>query len=185
MILPYRSVTQWTHQGPPDDRFGLCFYAMCGNHAVILGHDPMVEAEVENAAREMEGFNEWIKATDKGENLEVGFRYIHDRGWPGDPTLTIASWSQIGLEQLPATIASRGASETWLLLPMNADGTNYDWTDDALVRGAPGIYAHAVLAVDAASGLTVVTWGGLKTVSENWARTYLRGQYDVTWQDVA
>src|SRR5580658_1817216 len=105
-IVPYQTIPKdgWCSQGP-DNRFGLCFFAMIGNQNVLRGLAPMPNAEIESAAREMEGFNEWIAATDKGENLEAGFRYIQANGWPGDPTLTISDWRKIDFSGLATTLA--------------------------------------------------------------------------------
>ena len=112
---------------------------MCANNVILLGGPVMPNVEIESAARAMEGFDEWNAATDRGENLEVGFKYIHDKGWPGDPTLSIAAWAKT--DDIAATIARRGCAPSWLMLPKNAAGDDYDFSDDALSRDAPGAYA--------------------------------------------
>ena len=185
MTVPdWRSITEWCLGA--NDRFGTCFFAMVGNFRVANGEPAMPDGEIENAAREMEGFNPYDPATDHGENLEAGFKYIHDNGWPGDPTQRIASWTKVALPQLADTLNHRNGAPAWLMLPMTADGTGYDFSDDALARNAPGVYAHAVLVVYAApEGLTFITWANPQGVSAKWAETYFKGFYDVVWEDVA
>jgi hypothetical protein len=184
-MIGWRDVPQFCHQGE-DDQFGLCFWAMCGNHAVLQDRGVMPVGEIENAAREMEGFNPYIEATDRGESLEAGFRYIHENGWPGDPTLTISAWSKVPLVDVGNVILRRGACEAWAMLPMNMAGDDYDFSDGAVLRDALGAYAHAILIVEATPyGLTIITWGRSQWVPMVWARKYFRDCYEVTWEDIA
>ena len=176
MILPYRSVPAWCHQGNPEDSFGLCAYAMLGNLMLIQGGDLMPDVEIESAARAIEGFDEWIAATDTGVQLEVLFRYVQQNGWPGDPSRVI-QWSPASFDAIPSVIASRGGCAAALALPMGIDG-GYDFSDAALERGAPGVYGHAVALVEPG---TFITWGEPRQVSEAWMRAYGRGFYDVVW----
>lgn len=144
----------------------------------------MPVAEIENAAREMIGFSPYDETTDRGEVLEIGFRYIHDHGWPGDETLTISSWRSVTLDETPDVIARRNATEAWVMLPMNEDGDDYDWSDAALDRNAEGKYAHAILIVEANQyGFTAITWGRPQGFSWAWARKYLGGAYETVWED--
>lgn len=168
-----------------NDTFGTCAFAMCANHRVMLGGDVMPDGEVLNAAREIEGLNTQDKSTDRGENVEALFDYIKANGWPGDPTLTIASWSKVDLADVAATIARRAACPSWLMLPMNEDGSDYDFSDGALFRGAVGAYAHAVCVVECdGRNLTFITWARPQTVSISWAQAYFRESFDVVWTDV-
>lgn len=181
----WRAVSEWCHQGE-GDRFGLCFFAMCGNHVVLLGKGVMPIGEIENSAREIEGFNPYDAATDRGESLEAGFQYICQHGWPGDPTLMIASWSKVPLSNVADVIDRRQASECWVMLPMTPDGSQYDFSDDAVNRNAEAVYAHAVLLVEANPyGFTFITWGRPQSVSMRWAQRYLQEAFDVEWTDIA
>jgi len=169
-----------------NDKFGTCAFAMCGNHAVLLGKGVMGDGEILNAARVIEGLNDQDKSTDRGENVDALFAWIKANGWPGDPTFTISTWSPIPLANIGATITQRLAVPSWLMLPMTADESDYDFTDDALVRNAIGAYAHAVLIVEADSvSVTFITWAKPQTVSLRWARQYFRAFYDVLWIDDA
>ena len=184
-MTDWRAVTEWCHQGP-DDAFGLCFFSMCGNRAILMGQGVMSVGEIENAAREMNGFDPYVKATDKGENLEAGFRFIQERGWPGDSTLKIASWKTVDLPDIGGVIERKGGVECWLMLPMTDDGSDYDFEDRAIFRGANGVYAHAVEVVEFdGRKLTFITWARPQTVSLSWAQCYFRGQYETMWTDVA
>src|SRR5580700_4196755 len=184
-IVPYQTMPEWCKQGP-SNRFGLCFYAMCGNDNVVLGRTPMPPVEIESAAREIEGFNPWIASTDTGENLPIGFGYIKENGWPGDPTLTIRDFNQISANEIAATTARRGFTNAWLMLPEGVDPGTYDFTDNAMARGASLTYAHAVAIVDqsAAGAPTFVTWAGLQTVSKAWRDAYFKQFFDVEWIDI-
>lgn len=185
----WRAVPEWCHQGESPlglDVFGLCAWAMGGNRAVLEGRGVMSPGEIENAARVMIGFNPLDPATDKGENLEAMFRYISENGWPGDPTLKIASWRPVDLADIGGVIERRGGSECWLMLPMTEDGAAYDFSDDALFRGANGVYAHAVEVVKFdGRNLTFITWAKPQVVSLSWAQSYFRGQYETVWTDIA
>ena len=175
--MNWRDVKKWCMGA--NDEFGTCAYAMVGNQRIMLGDAVMGDGEIENAARELEGFNPYIKATDKGINVEVLFNFLKD-GWPGDPMLQVTSWSRVAVNSV-ADMGNTGAP-SWLLIPMTADGTDYDFTDDALRRRAPGKYAHAVLSVELSTlGLTFITWAEPKTVSLAWAREYFQAFYSVTW----
>lgn len=178
-MTDWRSVKQWCHQGE-GDRFGLCFWAMCGNWYVANGGAVMGDGEVENAAREMEGFDPYIAATDHGQNLEAGLDWIMKYGWPGDPTLKPANWRAVTVAELPATIEANGCAMAWCVLPLDADGQPYDFSDDAVQRGAEGVYAHAVLVVEATpETVTFITWAAPQIVSAAWWMRYGRGQYAV------
>jgi hypothetical protein len=169
-----------------NDHFGTCYWVMLANFRIVNGFPVMPDGEIENAAREMEGFNPYDPATDHGENLEAGFNYINEHGWPGDPTQRIGSWREVTFPQVAETIALRKGVPAWLMLPMTADRTDYDFTDDALVREAPGVHPHAVLVVYAApEGLTFITWANPQGVSARWAETYFKGFYDIRWTDLA
>jgi len=182
MILPYGSVKNFTHQGP-EDRLGLCTFAMLWNHRILLGDPPIGDGGLEYAANMMEGgFNDLNPTTDRGERVEDALNYVRDRGWPGQPTLRIQSWHKIALDDVRDAIARTGGAESWGLLPMTEDGTDYDFTDGALARNAPGVHAHAVLWV---APLSFVTWGLIKTVSRAWTERYWQEWLDVTWEDVA
>lgn len=182
--MNWKDVTEWCLGA--NDRFGTCAYAMVGNHRIMLGSAVMPDGEIENAARAIEGFNPYIAATDRGENLEALFDYIEQNGWPGDFTLKISQWSKIALSQLAETIARRSAAPTWLMLPMNEAGDDYDFSEDAIFRGAVGVDAHAVCVVEADSrNVTFITWARPVTVSLSWAQRYFRGSYDVEWTDLA
>ena len=183
-MIPYRSIRQWCHQGDRD-QFGLCFWAMEGNALALETGEPMPLVEIESSARAMEGFSQYDPSTDHGERLEDGFSYLARNGWPGDPARVITSWRKIRFEDVAATIAELGCVRAWLNLPMTADGEDYDFTDDALARGAEGVHPHAVLIVDAADGVTFPTWGEPQTVSEAWARRYFQGFYRVEWGTMA
>lgn len=181
--MNWRDITEWCHQGE-GDQFGLCFWAMCGNRAVLEGRGVMSVGEIENAAREMNGFDPYIAATDKGENLEAGFRFIQANGWPADPTLGIRVWCPVGLDELSAVIERRGGAECWLMLPMAEDGSGYAFDDEAIFRGATGVYAHAVEVVEFdGRNVTFITWGKPQTVSLSWAQCYFRGQFETVWSD--
>lgn len=182
----WRDITEWCRQGDQDNSFGVCAFAMVGNHVVLLGKGVMPDGEVLNAAREIEGLNTQDRSTDKGESLQALFDYIQKHGWPGDPTLTIASWSKVPLSDVPAVIARRQASECWIMLPMTPDGSDYDFSDDAVNRNAEAVYAHAVLLVEANPyGFTFITWGRPQGVSMRWAQRYLQEAFDVEWTDIA
>jgi hypothetical protein len=182
-MTDWRDIPEWCLGA--NDEFGTCAFAMVGNHVVLLGRGVMNDGEVLNAAREIEGLNTQDRTTDKGENLEALFGYVQAEGWPADPTLTINAWCEVDLDQVPGVIARRQASEAWLMLPMLEDGSDYDFTDDAVVRGAEGRYAHAVLIVEASNyGLTFITWARPQGVSRAWADRYVKGCYDVEWTDI-
>ena len=168
-----------------NDEFGTCAFAAVGNHAVLLGKGVMSDGEILNAAHWIEGLNDQDKSTDRGENVETLLNWIKTNGWPGDQTFTIASWSKVPMDEVAATIASRGAAESWLYLPMATDGINYDFTDGALARNAPGVYAHAVLVVKATpEEVTFITWARPQSVSRAWAEKYFQAFYDVCWTDI-
>ncbi len=187
--MNWREIESWCHQGENSasdlDVFGLCSWAMCGNRAVLEGRGVMSPGEIENAAREMIGFSPLDHSTDKGIALETLFRYVQERGWPGDFTLKIASWTPVGLSDVAAVIARHGGCEAWLELPMAEDGEGYDFSDGALFRGARGVYAHAVEIVeDTGRDLTFITWGKPQTVSRSWAEAYFRGMFETVWTDI-
>jgi len=146
-VTNWRDIPEWCLGA--NDEWGTCAFAMVGNHVVLLGKGVMNDGEVLNAAREIEGLNTQDRSTDKGESLQALFDYIQKNGWPGDPTFTIASWSKVRLSDVPAVIVRRQASECWVMLPMTPDGSEYDFSDDAVNRNAEAVYAHAVLLVEA------------------------------------
>lgn len=169
-----------------NDQFGTCAFAACGNHAVLLGKGVMPDGEVLNAARQIEGLNTQDKSTDRGQNVEALLDYIKANGWPGDPTLTIAAWSKVDLADIAEVITRRLAAPSWLMLPMTADGSDYDFSDEAMLRGQQGAFAHAVLVVESdGRNLTFITWARPQTVSLSWAQCYFWQLYDVEWMDVA
>ena len=180
-LFDYRSVPHWCHQGADDDRYGLCDWAMMGNLMVCRGQPVLPNVEIQSAARAMEGFATRDPTTDRGEIIEDVFRYVRDRGWPGDPLQRIRDWRSVTLNDVPGVIERQRAAPAWLMIPLDADGTGYDFSDGAVDRDAPGVYAHAVLVVDAGDGVTFITWAAPKVVSRRWAERYFRGFYEVEW----
>jgi hypothetical protein len=179
-----RDIPQWCLGA--NDQFGTCAFVSCANHVILLGKGVMSDGEILNAAREIEGLNDQDPSTDRGENMEALFGYIQANGWPGDSTLTISEWSKVDLADVAATIAQRQACPSWLMLPMMADGSDFDFSDDAVFRGAAGGPAHAVCVVEAdGRNLTMITWARPVTVSMSWAQAYFRCCYDVEWTDIA
>lgn len=183
-MIQWRNVQKWCLGA--NDEFGTCFWAMCGNMIALLGKGVMSDGEIENAARQMTGFDPYVQATDRGENLDAGFQWIQTNGWPGDPTLKISSFRPINQNEVYETIERTGFAPTWLMLPKLADGSDYDFSDSALARGAPGVDAHAILPVEEyTTGVTFITWAQPQHVSLAWAQRYFRGSFAVEWKDIS
>jgi hypothetical protein len=181
MIIPYTKIPAWCHQGNEADSFGLCAFAGMGNLALVQGLQKFPDVEIESAAREIEGFDPYIHATDTGIALEVLFGRVAAFGWPGDPSRLI-QWAKTDTDGIPNVIATRGGCLVALRLPMNEAGDDYDWTDNAMEREASGVYGHAVLIVDCTgTELTAITWGRTQTFPRRWFEAYGFGQYDVLW----
>lgn len=176
-MTPWRDVPQWCDGG--NTRYGDCFFAMFGNYFALTTGEVMTDGEVENAYSAMAKFSPLNPATDHGVVFETGLEYLRTKGWPPDPVIVIRSWARTN--DLAGTIARHGAAFVALALPMNATGDGYDFTDDALVRNAPGVYGHAVLLVDAGPPV-FITWANPQGVSEAWLAEYGRA-YEVVLAD--
>lgn len=175
-MTPWRDVKSWCLG--ENDTWGTCWFAMLGNALVLETGEVMSDGEILNAAREIEGLNDQDRSTDRGEAMEAGFRYVQKNGWPGDASLTIASWTPTS--DLAATIQRRGYAMCGIALPDSADGDGYDFSDNAMARKAPGVHGHAILVVEAVPGsVTFITWGAPQTVSSAWWDAYARQTYEV------
>jgi hypothetical protein len=178
----WRPVVDWCLGA--NDHFGTCFLAMVGNHHVIVttangAAEVMTDGEIERADSVMTGFVASDPLTNRGLSVEEMLTDWARDGWPGDPTLKPVFWRPIEYADVPTTIDQLAAAYTWVMLPKDVNG-DYDFSDDAVARGAVGVAPHAMLAIGAEPGFCqVVTWATLKTVSDAWFARFGRGYFAV------
>lgn len=182
MLPPWRDVPQWCGGG--NDKYGDCFLAMFGNRLAQTTGEIMSDAEVLRAANQIEGLNVLDHSTDRGIVFETGLNLLMAKGWPPDPELTVKSWRTISLAEMPASLAAGKMVGAAIKLPMTADGTDYDFSDDAMARKAASVGAHAVYVVDAAPFM-FVTWARLQGISAAWWEAYGLALYEIDFGDVA
>lgn len=171
MILPRKWILA------ENDRWGSCFFAMIANWDLIHGGVPMSDVEIESAARAMEGWSARDPSTDRGENMEDGFRYLMAHGWPGDPLLRVVSWRPIATDEIAATVQLHKCAPAWVMLPDVPDDD--DPFGEATLSLEP-VKAHALLLIEADDAhLTVVSWGEVWLVPWAWWIKFGRQAYDV------
>lgn len=168
-MTPWRDVPEWCQGG--NDKFGVCFFAMFGNRLAHTTGQIMSDAEVVSAARVIEHLNVLDPSTDRGEVMEDGLNYIQANGWPPDPLLTVRSWRRITRGEIAASLAAGMMVGAAIGLPMNAEGTDYDFTDAAVVRKAPAMFGHAVYVVGASPEI-FITWARPQGVTDAWWDMY-------------
>jgi hypothetical protein len=169
----WRSIPSWCLGA--NNRFGTCFFAMFGNWLALHTGEIMPDGEVENAAREMEGFNPYDRATDHGEMMQAGIDYILANGWPGDPTLKPARVDGIDPAGVVAAVQRYGCGFAGLALP-----PDQDFSDAALSE--QGTEGHAVFVVEATPDqVTFITWAYPQTVSMAWWLRFARQLFGPVW----
>lgn len=181
-MTPWRDVKSWCDGG--NSRYGDCFLAIFGNRLAQTTGQVMSDAEVLEAANQIEGLSVLDPSTDRGITFEAGLTKLQARGWPPDSELTVKSWRTITLAELPVSLAAEKMVGAALMLPMTADGTDYDFSDDPLARKATPVGGHAVLVVDAAPFI-FVTWARPQGISAAWWATYGIQLYEIAFGDAA
>lgn len=178
-MTPWPDVLRWCDGG--NTIWGSCFLAIFGNRLAQTTGQVMSDAEVLEAANKIEGLNVLDRSTDRGITFESGLTKLQASGWPPDPMLTVKSWRAITAAEIAATLNAGIMVGRAIALPMNAAGDDYDWTDDALIRRAPGIYGHAVYAPDP---LVCITWANPQGATEAWWGEYGRGVYAIDFGEM-
>jgi hypothetical protein len=169
----WRDVPEWCLGA--NDRFGTCFFAMFGNWLDLYTNEVMPDGEIENAAREMEGFNARDPSTDHGVLMQQGIDYILANGWPGDSILKPDRVDEAYVGAVVAAVARYGCAFAGLALP-----ADQDLSDAAL--GRTGVSGHAVFVVDATPEIvTFITWGGPREVTMAWWRQFARQLFGPVW----
>ena len=169
-----------------NDTFNDCTETCCANayilHATLAGNPvAMEDAEVERFDSILTGFNPH-EGDDQGVAVETALAEWCRDGWPGDPIIKPSGYRPVALDGLRDALTRCQGAPSWIMLPMTADGTGYDFSDDAVTRDAPGVGAHAVLVVQADDfGVVFITWGKPQGVSWDGARGYWRGSFEVEW----
>lgn len=161
-----------------NDTFGTCAFAMCGNHDCVVStfndeSEVMSDGEIEAMDHAVTGFMPTDPKSDHGTAVTTLLQYWHTNGWTGDPTFKPVTWFQVTSDQISDTIKNYASCYAWYILPKTPDGSNYDFSDDAVINNAPGVAPHAMLIVGAQPGYyNVITWGEVKVVSEAWIMKY-------------
>ena len=173
----------WAQTLGGNDRFGDCVFVSLANLVDLLNAPQVVmEAEIERMYSVETGWSAANPASDKGAVLETVIKDWCENGWPADPELKPSGYRPVALDGLRDALTRCQGAPSWIMLPMTADGTGYDFSDDAVTRDAPGVGAHAVLVVQADDfGIVFITWGKPQGVSWDWAREYWRGSFEVEW----
>lgn len=180
--LSYRDVQKWSMGG--NDRFGDCTAVALANlidlRMTLAGTSQVVgEAEAELLYARETGWTAQNPGSDKGAVLETVIKDFCANGWPSDPLIKPFGYREITFYDLTPVIRRSNAVMAWLMLPLDADGESYDFTDGAVARNAPGEFAHAVLVVD--PGLVMVTWAQIQHVSPRWAAKYFKQFFEIEW----
>ena len=185
MTSYWRQVPTWSLGG--NDRYGDCTFVSLANFhdlvtAVAGKPEVMMEAEAEHFYAVEAGFNSQDASTDRGEVLKKVLAYWAENGWPGDAELKPKDWGSCTHDQADGIITRYGAYFAWVMLPHTADCEDWDWSDDALARNAPGEGAHAILVVEKTPvGRVVITWAEPQGVSDAWWARY--AQPDAFWAE--
>lgn len=184
----WRPVTNWCMGA--NDHFVTCSWAGVGNlHVVVTtvngSPEIMTDGEIEAMANRMSGFIESVPSTQHGAVLVDVLKSWSQFGWAGDPTMKPLYWDPITHAQIRETIDDLGGVYAWCALPVDTtappeDGIEYDFSDRAVETNAEGVYAHAVFLCGQAPGtIWLVTWAGVKQVSEAWWNRFGRDCYAV------
>lgn len=171
-MTPWPDVLRWCDGG--NARYEDCFVTMFGNRLAQTTGQVMSNAEVLRAGDVLS--NVATPSAIEGTTFEAGLTKIQASGWPPDPMLTVKSWRTITAAEIAATLNAGLMVGRAVALPMNAAGDDYDWTDDALARKAPGIYGHAVYAPDP---LVCITWANPQGATKAWWDEYGRGVWAI------
>ncbi len=168
-----------------NDTFGTCAFAMCGNHDCVVSTfngapEIMSDGEIEAMDHAVTGFIPTDPKSDHGTAVATLLQYWHTNGWTGDPMFKPVTWHQVTFDQIADTIKNYAACYAWFMLPHTPDGIDYDFSDDAVTNNVPGVGPHAMLIVGAQPGFfQIVTWGEVKTVSEEWITKFGQGYFAV------
>jgi hypothetical protein len=177
-VTDWRDV-DWSQTLGGNDRFGDCTFVSLANLIDIIKAPQIVsEGETERFYTVETNWTAENPGSDKGAVLETVIQDWCANGWPSDPVLRPSGYHAITFDQVADALARTDGVPAWLMLPSNADGSGYDFTDDAL--DAEGRYAHAVLIVSF-DPFIFVTWAQPQAVSEAWARRFFMGFYEVDW----
>lgn len=175
-MTAWPDVPEWCEGG--NDKWGVCFFAMFGNRLAQTTGQIMPPAEVISAARVIEHLNVLDPSTDRGEVMEDGLNYIQANGWPPDPLLRVRFWRRITRGEIAASLAAGMMVGAAIGLPMNADRTDYDFTDGAVARKAPIAFGHAVDVVEA-EPFVFITWANPQGVTDAWVDQYCLAIYEI------
>lgn len=105
-------------------------------------------------------------------------------GLPDDPLDRPAGFYRVDFSDLAKGINACDAVYTRVLLPMNAAGDDWDWSDDAARAGRPGVGSHCVLALACdARTVRLASYGTRITVSRAWWSAYAQDEaYGINYQ---
>lgn len=172
----------WSKTLGGNDKYGDCTFVTLANLIDIERAPEIVsEAETERFYTVETGWTAENDGAGTGAALAVVLSDWCANGWPSDPMLKPSGFHAIAFDQIPAWLPTAKGVPAWLMLPEGVEEGTYDFSDSALLRQAPGVFAHAVLIVDVTGGdLTFITWAAPQTVSLEWAKVYFKGFYVVT-----
>lgn len=184
MTSYWRPVAEWSLGG--NDRYGDCTFVSLANfcdlvQTAIGQPQTIMEAEAEHFYAVESGFNPNDLASDRGAVLREVIADWAAKGWPGDDTLKPVAWGACAHDRCAEIVERYGAQFAWVMLPKDLDG-DWDWSDDAVLRNAPGEGAHAILVVEKTPiGRVVITWAAPQGVSDAWWARY--AQPDAYWAE--
>jgi len=164
-----------------NDEVGDCVFCTAANFTDVMtavnGKPEFVpEAEVERWYAWETGWTRANPESDKGEVLEKMLQVWRDDGNPSDPVDRLTGYCKIERDEIHQAVHSLCAVPAWCYLPRGPNG--WDFSDHA--RWLKGTGPHAVLIVESnTSGLKIVTWAEVVSISHAWWRAYGQQQFAV------